>query len=33
MTRDDFLIDGVWVATVWLAAVFAVNAAAAALFG
>jgi hypothetical protein len=32
MTRDDFLIDGVWVATVWLAAVFAVNAAAAALF-
>ena len=32
MTRDDLLVEGVWVGTVWMAAVFAMNAAASALF-
>ncbi len=33
MTRDDLLVEGVWVATVWAAAVFGVNAAVSTLFG
>ena len=32
MTRDDLLVEGVWVGTVWVGAVFAVNAAASAVF-
>lgn len=32
MTRDDLLVEGVWVGTVWVGAVFAMNAAVSALF-
>ena len=32
MTRDDLLVEGVWVGTVWMGAVFAMNAATSALF-
>jgi hypothetical protein len=33
MTRDDLLVEGVWVVAVWVGIAFAVRAAVSALFG